>query len=706
MAAPAGFLSRMGTALIEAVSFMRPTPIRQASPEDDTSPAPLAGMISRPTDVLALGGPYMKMLAINEDTVLKQEGEQSLRLFDALLDDDVAMSTFQQRRLAVVSRDWEVEPGDDKDPRSVKAADDFRAMLKAVGFDRVTNLLLFASWYGYGVAEGIYTTKQHDGRLIYWIDDIVVPDRKWFGFTLEGELRFIGNLATIAGEEVPPNKFLTIRTGGTHDFSFYGLGLAHWIYWPVWFKRASMRFWALYLEKLSQPTVVGEYDETQGEPAKQKMLATLADIGRSSAVVVPKGLAEAINLLEAQRNGVSGATYKDFVTENNEAIMRVVLGQPGTSKATPQGVGSGQSEVHADVKAEIVKADSDLICEGINGTFAKWLTRWNHGEDVAPPRVFRVLDDAEDLNTVATRDATLDGIGIKRTDESVAEVYGEGYERVEEPKPGPGQAIDGKGNVIDLATARGARKAAGPMFNARDPVPLYVRRQLMNGADIVKWAKAQGFTSIVDPKDMHVTILYSKSPVDPFSLGSDDWGGDGKLEVAPGGPRKVEGLGDDGMIVLHFGSDRLRWRHEDMVRSGASHDYPEYLPHVSFATSAEGVDMAEVEPYTGALKFGPEIFEELERDWTPSTLDFGASELEAIDALVAQLCDDANPVFAAMADTMREHLSGVTTAEGARIALLEAWERMPVDRLAKLTALPLLAERASAQAGLDERVTA
>jgi hypothetical protein len=55
---------------------------------------------------------------------------------------------------------------------------------------------------------------------------------------------------------------------------------------------------------------------------------------------------------------------------------------------------------------------------------------------------------------------------------------------------------------------------------------------------------------------------------------------------------------------------------------------------------------------------------------------------------------------------MREHLSGVTTAEGARIALLEAWERMPVDRLAKLTALPLLAERASAQAGLDERVTA
>jgi hypothetical protein len=436
------------------------------------------------------------------------------------------------------------------------------------------------------------------------------------------------------------------------------------------------------------------------------MLATLADIGRSSAVVVPKGLAEAINLLEAQRNGVSGATYKDFVTENNEAIMRVVLGQPGTSKATPQGVGSGQSEVHADVKAEIVKADSDLICEGINGTFAKWLTRWNHGEDVAPPRVFRVLDDAEDLNTVATRDATLDGIGIKRTDESVAEVYGEGYERVEEPKPGPGQAIDGKGNVIDLATARGARKAAGPMFNARDPVPLYVRRQLMNGADIVKWAKAQGFTSIVDPKDMHVTILYSKSPVDPFSLGSDDWGGDGKLEVAPGGPRKVEGLGDDGMIVLHFGSDRLRWRHEDMVRSGASHDYPEYLPHVSFATSAEGVDMAEVEPYTGALKFGPEIFEELERDWTPSTLDFGASELEAIDALVAQLCDDANPVFAAMADTMREHLSGVTTAEGARIALLEAWERMPVDRLAKLTALPLLAERASAQAGLDERVTA
>jgi hypothetical protein len=421
------------------------SPAEAGSPEDDGSAPEVGVRYSRTAEeVLGLNGPFFAGLKVNDDEILRREGAQDLKLFDRLLDDDVAMSTLQQRRLAITSRDWEVTPGDDTDPRSVMAADDFRAMLDALAFDDKTGKLHYAVWYGYAVGEAIWSVKERDGRLIYWLDDIVVPDRKLFGFGFDGSLRFHAGLATFGGDPVPANKFIAVRTGGTHDFAFYGLGLAHWVYWPVWFKKAATRFWALYLEKLASPTAVGGFAETASEKEKNDLVAALVSIGRDSAVIVPEGYADKIKFMEATRGGVSGSTYREFKLDQDEAIMRIVLGQPGTTKATPGGIGSTQADVHADVKAELVKADSDLISDALNNTVAKWVTRWNHGDDVAPPKVFRVLDDAEDQTEIAERDAKLDALGWQRTDDSFKQVYGDGYERKPTPVVPPALATPGR----------------------------------------------------------------------------------------------------------------------------------------------------------------------------------------------------------------------------------------------------------------------
>jgi hypothetical protein len=59
-----------------------------------------------------------------------------------------------------------------------------------------------------------------------------------------------------------------------------------------------------------------------------------------------------------------------------------------------------------------------------------------------------------------------------------------------------------------------------------------------------------------------------------------------------------------------------------------------------------------------------------------------------------------------MGEAIRASLQGVSSVEGARVAILGAMEKLPVDRLAKLTALPMLAERAGASVGADDLVTA
>lgn len=142
------------------------------------------------------------------------------------------------------------------------------------------------------------------------------------------------------------------------------------------------------------------------------------------------------------------------------------------------------------------------------------------------------------------------------------------------------------------------------------PRPLYVSRKLLNVDDLAAWAREQGFTLHDDP---HVTVAYSRAPVD-WMKADEDWGvgDDGKFVVAPGGPRVVEAMGDGGAVALLFASSHLGYRHERIRNlSGATHDYAEYVPHVTITYDGPGdVDLAAVEPYRGKLEFGPEIFEE------------------------------------------------------------------------------------------------
>lgn len=185
---------------------------------------------------------------------------------------------------------------------------------------------------------------------------------------------------------------------------------------------------------------------------------------------------------------------------------------------------------------------------------------------------------------------------------------------LDEPKPGDPQAVD---RMAQRGTV--TRDQALVLLADARPRSLYVHRKLLNGAEFIAWAKAQGFETTVPAEELHVTIAYSRTPVDWLEIDSD-WANDenGNLTVAPGGARLVEPLGDKGAVVLLFNASHLSYRHLRIrEQSSASHDFNEYQPHVTITYSVpEGFDVAAVQPFTGALKFGPEIFEEIDDDWT------------------------------------------------------------------------------------------
>ena len=166
------------------------------------------------------------------------------------------------------------------------------------------------------------------------------------------------------------------------------------------------------------------------------------------------------------------------------------------------------------------------------------------------------------------------------------------------------------------AKAEAAAKAA--------PRPLYVYRKLKNAREVIRWAKVNGFKTTLPASDMHVTLLYSKRPVDPMAMGTGFTGE--KVTVGEGGPRALERFGD--AVVLSFRSNELEWRHEQMVDDGASHDYGGYQPHITLSwTVPADFDLDAVEPYQGKLVFGPETFETINPDWEAGLIEkFDASQ--------------------------------------------------------------------------------
>jgi phage-related protein (TIGR01555 family) len=180
-------------------------------------------------------------------------------------------------------------------------------------------------------------------------------------------------------------------------------------------------------------------------------------------------------------------------------------------------------------------------------------------------------------------------------------------------------------NTVQQMQQQGAITAdqAVKLLTDAEPRSLYVQRKLLNADEVIAWAKGQGFETTLAGADMHVTVAYSRQPLDWMKVGSS-WSDDakGQLEVRPGGARIVERLGDKGAVVLLFASSELCWRHEDIKRAGASFDFAEYQPHVTITYGLPaGVDLAQVEPYRGRLLFGPEIFEELDPDWAESVVE-------------------------------------------------------------------------------------
>lgn len=369
---------------------------------------------------------YVDPLAVQpvRDPVLQLRGGGDYRIYAEVLRDDQVKTCFGQRQLAVIGKNWQVDPGGTS-RQDKKAADYLREQLNNVGWDRVTNGMLFGVYYGFAVSEAMYV---RDGAYIA-MEDIKVRNRRRFGFDGLGRLRMKTPQQPL-GELLPDRKFWAFNTGSDHDDDPYGTGLGHWLYWPAFFKRNGLKYWLLFLEKFGQPTARGKYGPNATPEERAKLLQALAAISTDSGISIPDGME--IDLIEAARSGT--ADYVELYDRMDAAIAKVILGQTASTQGTPGRLGN--DDLQGDVRLDIIKADSDLVCESFNRSVAKWLVEWNFPGAMLP-RVYRNIEPAEDLSKRAERDTKIFALGYKPTLQYVQQTYGDGFEEKQPEPPAP-----------------------------------------------------------------------------------------------------------------------------------------------------------------------------------------------------------------------------------------------------------------------------
>lgn len=355
---------------------------------------------------------YMQNLLEPSDTVLQSIGG-NYKIYDEILRDDQVKATLNQRVQAVITAPWSVEPASES-TADKQAATFVTEQLQRLKFDDLTKKMLYCRFYGYAVAEIVWGVENNH----YTFDKILVRDRSRFKFDNNNRLRLMQD-GSMDGILCEPPYFWQTSVGASHDDEPYGLGLAHYLYWPVIFKRGGIKFWLKFVERFGQPSILGKFPHGSTQDDIDNLLKAIKSISSETGTVVPEGMD--IALVEAARAG--NAEYPKLVEVMDKAISKIVLGQTMT---TDDGSSLSQAQVHYDVRQDIIDSDAKLICESFNDGAIKWLTELNF-PNANPPILSRKTTPDEDLNQKVERDVKIRSLGASPTQDYINETYGEGW---------------------------------------------------------------------------------------------------------------------------------------------------------------------------------------------------------------------------------------------------------------------------------------
>ena len=370
---------------------------------------------ARGTIASALG----QVIPYNPDDLI---GRRGYAIYDQMQRDAQIQACLTIKKLAVLSRGWEVHPASGS-PADVEVADfvrfaldDMRGSILDVLFN-----VLDALAKGFSVLEMNYSTiakDPHRGRV--GLASIKAKDPSTFVFETDEFLNVRGLKRTPgtvgdqrASDTLPAEKFVVYSYMPRYE-SPYGTSDLRAAYKHYWSKDLLTRFMNLYLEKYGSPTAKGSFKRGTPKSGQEELMRVLDKIQQQTAIVIPEDVQ--IELLEANRGGEAG--YLQAIEFHDKQISRAILCQ---TLVTDDGTHVGSfalAKVHLDVlKMCLRKLKRDLEESVMQEQVIKRLVDYNFAVSAYPTFSLGPLEDQDLVQLTGVIEKLVSGQIVKPDEE-------------------------------------------------------------------------------------------------------------------------------------------------------------------------------------------------------------------------------------------------------------------------------------------------
>ena len=340
------------------------------------------------------------------DIVLKKQGKD-MKVYKELLCDSHVFACVQSRKAGVLSLEWEINRGLDKDETAEKVIE----TIKKLDIYKLINDILDATLFGFQPIEIIW------GR----VDNLVLPielkakPSEWFCFDDENQLKF-RTKEHYFGEELPLKKFLCPQTNPSYE-NPYGERTLSRVFWPVTFKKGGLKFWVIFTEKYGIPHLIGKHPRGASEEETDRLAGLLEQMVQDAIAVIPDD--SSVEIQEANKSS-SAEIFEKLMDKMNAEISKAILGQTLTTEIGSTG-SYAASNTHFAVRQDIIDADKKMVEKTIN-KLIQWIYEINFSNKDIP--VFEMFE-VEDIDLgLAQRDKILSETGVKFTKEYFIKNYG------------------------------------------------------------------------------------------------------------------------------------------------------------------------------------------------------------------------------------------------------------------------------------------
>lgn len=314
----------------------------------------------------------------NDSFILKetQDGaRKGYKIFDEMKRDSQVGSDLKTRKLKIRGLNWKISVDSENDS-DLEQALQLEKQLSPVYRNLVTEIQE-ALEYGFSITELMWELNENN---LVSLPSVKGHDPAKWGFDENGT----PGLKTVENPEpqVVPMERIIHSIFESPRGNPYGRSILLEVFWPWYWKKHAILFWAIFCEKFGQPTIIGWHGKNAEDEEINDLLTTLESIQSDSAVTLEEGWK--IEFMESKRSG-SDTSYESFVAYCDRCISKGILAAVLTTNESQFGTRAHASE-QKKVTDEVIEDDSLRIQEIISNTVVKYLAKWNYNftEGVVP----------------------------------------------------------------------------------------------------------------------------------------------------------------------------------------------------------------------------------------------------------------------------------------------------------------------------------